>query len=877
MLVDSPIDTANTIDIISLKTTPGSRMSSVNVMQHSLNGERSFADIEQLACKVKQISSLYDNLPTPSASPGVKIPLDVENTAFLQLPNFFTWEKARDPIHWITVELKRRSSVFTKDLLLPFRVLPDDTTLIYLITTLFCTDIEIHLTESDLLSILGKIDVPTLIQGLKFIWARLPFGGVVRRSQYNSFRKDEKKNNYPKNSFFTLLPKYLDSKAQASIVYDFFDLLKHITSQENDYYNDSSITPLEICKIFGIWALGDERLKKRHSSVGNSNSSKHDSLEITTVPELTGLQRGLKNFYPVSNALFHLYTSFLKHFNDENIPNENTLNNSLKCLLLDFDSPPYSLYNISFSITVPLVQLHTLQPSIDGWDLLNRCVNLIDYSKPENFITRENYALFKILFKNDEKNSRKFCKSFTDETGKIMNLLDEDKKSTIPAGWALPDENIINNDYFDDYLEISNQNIDPTFYWAWLSTLSPEETFKKKLVFGRALILKFDVEGMEKIILFEDTQLRTSTTTGTTTATNSNNITPVSTPKRQNVSKYFQPNTSSYAIPTEISKSNLNFDDNSSKLKASVDKFKLFTSLKHKRPSLTKNDSTIKLKPEVQQVKHLKDSRVRSVSLGLLNKSKIYLEDKSKDKHDKYDSHDQILQKIETEIAESEVSIDTDDSRNFITPKSSRPSSRRTSRNDSRPKDLSTPKRTTSPRTLADKLLLSSPTHVRKRHLTLIGDDINNVSETFWSDSKSNQKTEKFKMLVSNRQNKNNSINGNSSSDWSDSDNFSDGSLMTAMGPGDISPRTVYGSPLKNSIETYHEDINPYRQTTSFEIGCNVTLLNVQSEKTEHTMAAPKVAPPPVPSSRPRAATGEKLIKKHSISTRQRSRSLKKV
>ncbi|CCH58767.1 hypothetical protein TBLA_0A09840 [Henningerozyma blattae CBS 6284] len=466
---------------------------------------------EQDQDKDKTPKITEDSLPTTKEGPNhvdtpeIKIPLDINDITglqtYLELPSSFTWEVARTPIHWLTIELKRRAKT-TKNLLLPFRSPQDNTNLVYLLTILFPNESipDSQLTEKEIIGHINKNNVWTLIQCLKYIWCRLPNGGILHYKQYLKFKKDELSNELPNDSFFNILPKYLDGKDQASIVYDFFDLIKIITS--NGFI--TNINSIDTCKIYGIWCFGglndcifysgEDTAEHTSKSVNSSNSP----LEI-----------GIEGYFKIANALFHLYLSFLRHFTKNGIKKTSSINNELKKLLIDYDYPPIDFKINSNLITIPLVQLHTPVPSDDLWQLLNRCkMNLnLNFDNPDLFKSRENFALLKILFKN-LKDIKDLNNSFTEDTENNVKSLTT-RHSTLNTNWPhskyVSEKNTIQ---FDDYLQIKNVEIDKTFYWSWLSTLSNEQSNKKKSLFGRCVLLEFNISNnLNKFIFFEDTQI----------------------------------------------------------------------------------------------------------------------------------------------------------------------------------------------------------------------------------------------------------------------------------------------------------------------------------------------------------------------------------
>lgn len=188
---------------------------------------------------------------------------------------------------------------------------------------------------------------------------------------------------------------------------------------------------------------------------------------------------------------------------DANIPT------SLKTILFNSDYPPKrsTAYDSETILTVPIVTLKTDKFSKKPWQLVERCNELFDFSKHENFKAREDYALLKSLFKK-KNNIEGITHKMSRESRRIMKEIST-KHSTFQAGWASqscisPEEGV---PLKGSYLEMGRVDIDDYFIWAWLSSLSHEQTSAKRKLFGRSLVLEFEFDGFKKWVVLEECDL----------------------------------------------------------------------------------------------------------------------------------------------------------------------------------------------------------------------------------------------------------------------------------------------------------------------------------------------------------------------------------
>ena len=91
------------------------------------------------------------------------------------------------------------------------------------------------------------------------------------------------------------------------------------------------------------------------------------------------------------------------------------------------------------------------------------------------------------------------------ESRRLMKLLST-KHSTFQAGWARR-KCLENVQELKEYIKVKRVDIDDYFIWAWLSTLSYEETPDKRKIFGRSLILEFEFDGFKKWVAFQESDI----------------------------------------------------------------------------------------------------------------------------------------------------------------------------------------------------------------------------------------------------------------------------------------------------------------------------------------------------------------------------------
>ena len=411
----------------------------------------------------------------------------------------FEREKVKGVIHQITSALKERG-IDTEYLMIPFRPEQTNEKLLRFLNQIFPMGNGQPVNEKLQTKIIGKTEVWTLFQGLKYIWCRLPNAEVVGWKSYLEFKYREADKNYPQKAFLEIMPQCLESANHASIVYDFFDLI--VTLASNASVN--KLSARKISKMCAVWAFS-KPLDEEGNPLQNYDFDyrKNNSASVRGVNN--SFQDGLNQWIPASDAMFHLLLSFLKSFVPKDL-DSSVLPRSLKSVLFNNEYPPKqsTAYNSETILTIPLVTLNTDHFSRKPWQLLERCNELLDFSDYDAFEAREDYALLKSLFKK-KNNIEGISRKMSQESRRLMKLLST-KHSTFQAGWARR-KCLENVQELKEYIKVKRVDIDDYFIWAWLSTLSYEETPDKRKIFGRSLILEFEFDGFKKWVAFQESDI----------------------------------------------------------------------------------------------------------------------------------------------------------------------------------------------------------------------------------------------------------------------------------------------------------------------------------------------------------------------------------
>ncbi|KAH3675646.1 hypothetical protein WICMUC_002563 [Wickerhamomyces mucosus] len=396
----------------------------------------------------------------------------------------FTRDDVKQLIHIITQELKLKGTK-TPLVLLAFRSKASDQKLAKFLGEIFTSSskpaslatIERAVTETD---------EYTLVSSLKYLWARLPGNSIIGWEAYESFKNIEIKEKYPKKAFLDFMPQCLSSPSHASIVYDFLDLLVALgaSSKENQ------LSGRKIAKMAGIWAF--QGLPHSASSSGLSQDNSFSD--------------GLNDWLPAADAMFHLLLSFLRSMLPDEVNTKLQLPRTLQALLASNSYPPPDLtFSSSTLVDVPLVTIRTNSLSKSPIELINKMPKVLIFDNQNLFEAKEDYALLKSLCRADDNILHKL----SGESRRIIEALCHKGKDTnLNSGWVETQQKLLEAPRVE--VKVSRVAIDDYFIWAWLCTLSFEQTSTKKKTFGRSLISEVVFDGFKKWIIIEEQNINSN-------------------------------------------------------------------------------------------------------------------------------------------------------------------------------------------------------------------------------------------------------------------------------------------------------------------------------------------------------------------------------
>ncbi|KAJ6157730.1 hypothetical protein N7470_005322 [Penicillium chermesinum] len=152
-------------------------------------------------------------------------------------------EEVQDLIRGCSHELKARA-LDTPFLLLPFRPSSDPSAARTFIRNYFTQSFEQGAPEL-------RLNEPmVLCSVLKWCWSRLP-GGVVTWEAYELFKVGEQDSDLARDAFSTFIPISVDSDARTKIIFDFFDLLAAIAA----HGKSNGLGGRKLSRYAGWWAF----------------------------------------------------------------------------------------------------------------------------------------------------------------------------------------------------------------------------------------------------------------------------------------------------------------------------------------------------------------------------------------------------------------------------------------------------------------------------------------------------------------------------------------------------------------------------------------------------------------------------------------------
>ncbi|KAJ6111752.1 hypothetical protein N7523_007813 [Penicillium sp. IBT 18751x] len=160
-------------------------------------------------------------------------------------------EEVQDLIRGCTQELKARA-LDTPFLLLPFRPSSDPSAARTFVRNYFnqCFDKGAPVSGDELIQELRLTEPMVLCGVLKWCWSRLP-GGVVTWEAYELFKVGEQDSDLARDAFSTFIPISVDSDARTKIIFDFFDLLAAIAA----HGKSNGLGGRKLSRYAGWWAF----------------------------------------------------------------------------------------------------------------------------------------------------------------------------------------------------------------------------------------------------------------------------------------------------------------------------------------------------------------------------------------------------------------------------------------------------------------------------------------------------------------------------------------------------------------------------------------------------------------------------------------------
>ncbi|CDK26295.1 unnamed protein product [Kuraishia capsulata CBS 1993] len=398
----------------------------------------------------------------------------------------FERKEIKDLIHSITHQIKA-AGTRTALLILPFRPQQFDVKLKRFLDDVFHDGRPVAKAHHD--SVIRATDVHTLMSALKFLWCRLPGNCIIGWKAYAQFATKEEEQGFPKNSFLEIMPSCLSSGAHASIVYDFMDLLISFAG----HAKENMLSARKISKVCGLWAFHPVRTPK---------------------DGLPSFERGMSEWVPAADAMFHIFLSFLNSMSPESRSSPNQLPKGLQSLLASNDYPPESTTATPKHLQeVPMITLKVNHPSRSPAEMIARISKTLSFEDPKLFYSREDYLLLKRLFKDPQSLMSKLS---TEGRRLLDNMcLADDEFENSPnnvmaelvPGWCKDPADERAEPKTGDYFtaDVSRTFIDDYFIWTWLCSLGVEETSIKKKTFGKTYVLEVEIaEGLKKWVITEE-------------------------------------------------------------------------------------------------------------------------------------------------------------------------------------------------------------------------------------------------------------------------------------------------------------------------------------------------------------------------------------
>ncbi|KAK0728989.1 hypothetical protein B0T21DRAFT_413104 [Apiosordaria backusii] len=456
-------------------------------------------------------------------------------------------EEVEELLRYSTEELKARA-LDLPFLLLPFRPTSDPSAVRTFVRHFFGNRDGAQTLYGEALAQELRLTEPMVISGVvKWCWSRLP-GGVVGWDSYELFSLGEQDSNLARDSFKTFIPlSFENKKAQAQIVFHFFDLLSAIAA----HGKTNGFGGRKLSRMAAWWAF-----------------------EQTEADKANGFEGAYKAWLKAADATSHLFFAYLRSLAPEPVLGGiSLLPMSLQKLLQETEYPPQRPHLLQTSTYRVAMIVDTVSPT--PFALLRRANHFqyrdddralkqwSEYEDPIKALTQECVRVLRAISAANQSqavSSSKHSTSLRDaswsrfeDIGFASALEEEDElddslviqkrqqgmrntpasgndlgRPTTPS-WAdflssgfvdeknnsshlLPPDKVLppietnlrqrssqshrprleNENHLEpgELASITRFDLDDAFWWVWLTSLAPEETSERKSTFGRCAVIE---------------------------------------------------------------------------------------------------------------------------------------------------------------------------------------------------------------------------------------------------------------------------------------------------------------------------------------------------------------------------------------------------
>ncbi|KAJ5299485.1 hypothetical protein N7476_011042 [Penicillium atrosanguineum] len=413
-------------------------------------------------------------------------------------------EEVQDLIRGCSQELKARA-LDTPFLLLPFRPSSDPSAARTFVRNYFNQSFDkgAPVSGDEFMQELRLTEPMVLCGVLKWCWSRLP-GGVVTWEAYELFKVGEQDSDLARDAFATFIPISVDSDARTKIIFDFFDLLAAIAA----HGKSNGLGGRKLSRYAGWWAF-------EHVDTGK------------------GFEAAYKNWAAAADATSHLFFAYLRSISPD-MPRG----------ISGISSLPISLQGL-----VQATEAKNFEYRDEHWHLQE----FSNYEDPVRALTDECLRVLKCIASTNEStvSTSKHSTSLRDASwsrfedigfgGSIES--DEDEENKPPArneisariktapqsqtgdlgrpttpSWA----DFMSSGFSDEVPQshkralqtepslepaelasINTLDMDDSFWWVWITSLSGDEPLARKAVFGRVALLETIIRQTKWLVLEE--------------------------------------------------------------------------------------------------------------------------------------------------------------------------------------------------------------------------------------------------------------------------------------------------------------------------------------------------------------------------------------